>query len=140
MGIIFKVGYCNVLILQYIATNTFKKIRGGEVQPIVILLTDGKNNAGYKNPETAAAELKKKYKAQIVVIGVGNKYEKSELMNIATDPSYVFETATFDGLAKILDDVVSMACEGIFPCSIKLDKLNLRKKIFDTTFCTLVKM
>ncbi|CAC5397303.1 COL6A [Mytilus coruscus] len=84
-----------------------------EVQKVVILLTDGKNN-GHKSPEHESSLLRKEG-VVIVAIGVGTEFLTSELNNIASSEEYVFTTTSFDKLSKIMDDVVKLACMSCKP-------------------------
>ena len=110
----FKNQECTIYIVdfQYIRLNSFSAANGGgreNVQKIVILLTDGKNN-GNPPPEHEAGLLKKQ-NVTIITIGVGTEYLMSELKQIASQESYVFTTNSFAELSTILDDVVALACD-----------------------------
>ena len=62
---------------------------------IVILLTDGRNNAGSINPETAA-ELAKTFKIKVYTIGVGTEGEVPFLVDTIFGKRYVYQRVDLD--------------------------------------------
>jgi Ca-activated chloride channel family protein len=73
---------------------------------VVVLLTDGVNNAGYVKPLTAA-EIAKEYGVKVYTIGVGTEGEALTPISRRSDGGYVFGLALVeideDLLAKIAD-------------------------------------
>lgn len=102
------------LVLQYVRDNSFLSANGGgrpDVQKLVILLTDGENNAGLEVPEQEANKLKQDG-VTVVAIGVGTKFVLAELQRIASQNEYVFTSDSFEQLNTLLDKIVNIACEG----------------------------
>lgn len=62
---------------------------------VVILLTDGRNNAGSINPETAA-ELAKTFKVKVYTIGVGTEGEVPFLVDTIFGKRYVYQRVDLD--------------------------------------------
>jgi Ca-activated chloride channel family protein len=62
---------------------------------VVILLTDGRNNAGNINPETAA-ELAKTFKVKVYTIGVGTEGEVPFLVDTIFGKRYVYQRVDLD--------------------------------------------
>jgi Ca-activated chloride channel homolog len=61
---------------------------------VIILLTDGVNNAGYINPMTAA-EIAKEYAVKVYTVGVGTRGDALAPMRRRDDGRYIF------GMAKV---------------------------------------
>lgn len=97
---------------QWVRLNSFTAANGGRnVQRVVIMLTDGKNNGGL-NPQSEASALKAKPPngVTVVTIGVGSNFNANQLKQIATKESFFFETSQFSQLSTLLDGVVNTIC------------------------------
>ncbi len=77
----------------------------------VILLTDGRTDAGTADRALAAAAALKNGKAAIYTIGLGADVDAAFLRQVATSPSMYLEAPTADQLAGIYD-----AIAGTLPC------------------------
>ncbi len=62
---------------------------------VIILVTDGRNNAGRISPETAA-EIAKTYKVKVYTIGVGVEGESPFLMETLFGKRYVYQKVDLD--------------------------------------------
>ncbi len=62
---------------------------------VIILLTDGRNNAGRITP-TVGAELAKEYKIKIYTVGTGTKGKAPFLVNTPTGPQYIYDEVDID--------------------------------------------
>ena len=62
---------------------------------VIILVTDGRNNAGRISPETAA-EVAKSYKVKVYTIGVGVEGESPFLMETLFGKRYVYQKVDLD--------------------------------------------
>lgn len=104
------------LLYQYVHENSFVASGDGtKRQKIVILLTDGKNNA--QPPPLSWANSLKGSNVTIIAIGVGKDFSsggdaKGELEQLASNKDYVLTSTSFDQLKNLIDKVVEMACEG----------------------------
>ncbi len=97
--------------------NAFTEANGGRhttsgLPRVVVVVTDGRSN-NFSNTMTAAAEL---HEEGIIVFAIGIAgANEAELAVIATRPSYVEFTDTFDPirLRALQADVSIEACKGI---------------------------
>lgn len=99
--------------LQHVRENSFSGAEGGgnpDKQKIVILMTDGKSNAGAP-PQHEAHKLKAEG-VTVIAIGIGQGFVKTELEQIATMKNYVLTTNSFSELSTLLKLVIDLACEG----------------------------
>ena len=101
------------------AKDLFNKHFRNGVPRVLVVLTDGKAN---KNEDiiTPSEELRA---AGVLTyaIGMGHRYKKEELDEIATKPTtdYVFE-AEFNELVDKIDPLVEKICAGKYPLSCSL--------------------
>jgi len=74
---------------------------------IIILLTDGVNNAGYINPNTAA-EIAKEYNVKVYTIAVGTMGQALSPVNRRSDGQYMFAMATVEIDTELLQQISQM--------------------------------
>ncbi|MBK8625541.1 MAG: VWA domain-containing protein [Saprospiraceae bacterium] len=74
---------------------------------IIILLTDGVNNAGYINPNTAA-EIAKKYDVKVYTIAVGTMGQALSPVNRRSDGQYMFAMASVEIDTELLKHISQM--------------------------------
>lgn len=74
---------------------------------IVILLTDGVNNAGYVKPLTAA-EIAKEFEVKVYTIGVGSEGSARSPVNKRSDGRYVFGMARVEIDEALLREISTM--------------------------------
>ncbi len=74
---------------------------------IIILLTDGVNNAGYINPNTAA-EIAKEYNVKVYTIAVGTMGQALSPVNRRSDGEYMFAMATVEIDTELLQQISKM--------------------------------
>ncbi|KAK3740799.1 hypothetical protein QZH41_010083, partial [Actinostola sp. cb2023] len=77
-----------------------------KVRKVLIVLTDGQSSDNSVGPANAL----KKTGVEIFAIGVGNAYQKQELIAMATDGRHVF-TSGFKSLKAIEKTIKDMVCE-----------------------------
>ncbi|RLD22147.1 MAG: aerotolerance regulator BatA [Bacteroidetes bacterium] len=73
---------------------------------VIILLTDGVNNAGYINPMTAA-EIAKEYAVKVYTVGVGTRGDALAPMRRRDDGRYIFGMATVEIDENLLRQIAS---------------------------------
>lgn len=74
---------------------------------IIILLTDGVNNAGYINPNTAA-EIAKQYDVKVYTIAVGTMGQALSPVNRRNDGQYMFAMAKVEIDTELLKQISQM--------------------------------
>lgn len=74
---------------------------------IIILLTDGVNNAGYINPNTAA-EIAKQYDVKVYTIAVGTMGQALSPVNRRNDGQYMFAMAKVEIDTELLKKISQM--------------------------------
>lgn len=74
---------------------------------IIILLTDGVNNAGYINPSTAA-EIAKQYDVKVYTIAVGTMGQALSPVNRRSDGAYMFAMARVEIDTELLKQISTM--------------------------------
>lgn len=74
---------------------------------IVILLTDGVNNAGYIKPITAA-EIAEEFDVKVYTIGVGTQGQARSPVRRRSDGSYIFGMARVEIDEKLLTEIADM--------------------------------
>ncbi len=74
---------------------------------VVVLLTDGVNNAGYVKPLTAA-EIAKEFGVKVYTIGVGTEGEALSPVSRRSDGSYVFGLARVEIDEELLKQIAEM--------------------------------
>ncbi len=74
---------------------------------VIILLTDGVNNAGYVMPLTAA-EIARQYQVRVYTIGVGQEGEAMTPISRRKDGRYVFGLAQVEIDQKLLRDIADL--------------------------------
>jgi Ca-activated chloride channel family protein len=74
---------------------------------IIILLTDGVNNAGYINPNTAA-EIAKQYDVKVYTIAVGTMGQALSPVNRRSDGQYMFAMAKVEIDTELLKQISEM--------------------------------
>lgn len=74
---------------------------------IVILLTDGVNNAGYVKPETAA-EIAREFEIKTYTIGVGTNGDALTPVNRRSDGQYMFGLARVEIDEALLEQIAEM--------------------------------
>ncbi|XP_074656744.1 uncharacterized protein LOC141909958 [Tubulanus polymorphus] len=86
----------------------FKQYGRPGVQKIGVVITDGKS---YENYQTVKqAQLAKQEFIKLYALGIGNKVDRKELHQIATDPTYISSVYDFHILERIKTDVSRTAC------------------------------
>jgi len=71
---------------------------------IIILLTDGVNNAGYINPNTAA-EIAKEYNVKVYTVAVGTMGQALSPVNRRSDGEYMFAMANVEIDTELLKQI-----------------------------------
>lgn len=96
---------------------------------VIILLTDGRNNAGRLNPEKAA-EIAKKYGVKIYTIGAGTKGKAPFLVKTFFGSRYVYKQVDIDeGTLRQIADITggkyfrAQDTEGLKKIYTQIDKL-----------------
>ncbi len=95
------------------ATELDANARGGEVQKVVILLTDGEANrpdGGPLDPLTYAvleANNLKNNEALIFTLGFGSLVDGDDLSDLSSGPDYNYLVDDFDGGIGAIDDIVA---------------------------------
>ncbi|MBC7884747.1 MAG: VWA domain-containing protein [Saprospiraceae bacterium] len=74
---------------------------------IIILLTDGVNNAGYINP-TTAAEIAKEYGVKVYTIAVGTMGQALSPVNRRSDGEYMYAMANVEIDVELLESISGM--------------------------------
>ena len=74
---------------------------------VVILLTDGDNNAGYIKPITAA-EIGREYNVKVYTIGVGSRGKALAPVSRRSDGQYIFGLATVQIDEQLLERIAEM--------------------------------
>ncbi len=73
---------------------------------VVILLTDGVNNTGYIDPETAA-EIAREYDVKVYTIGVGSEGNAPTPVNRRSNGQYIFRNAKVQIDERLLQEISS---------------------------------
>ncbi len=71
---------------------------------VVILLTDGDNNAGYVNP-LMASEIAREFEVKVYTIGVGSRGKARAPVSRSANGSYIFGLATVQIDEELLKDI-----------------------------------
>ena len=79
---------------------------------IAVLLTDGVSTSGHNTYTAAMALHESNIYDQIYAIGVTNQINPDELEGIASDPSFVFSSPSFEAL----DTFVETVAQQLIPC------------------------
>lgn len=87
------------------ATNRLQKSEGKS--KIIILLTDGVNNAGYISPLTAA-EVAKQFDIKVYTIGVGTQGEALAPVSRRSDGEYIFGYSAVEIDEELLTEISNM--------------------------------
>ena len=74
---------------------------------VVILLTDGDNNAGYIKPITAA-EIAREFNVKVYTIGVGSRGKALAPVSRRSDGQYIFGLATVQIDEELLEQIAQM--------------------------------
>ena len=74
---------------------------------VVILLTDGVNNAGYIKPMTAA-EIAKEYEMKVYTVGVGSIGQALSPISRRSDGKYIFGMAKVEIDEKLLNEIADL--------------------------------
>ncbi|MEM8909555.1 MAG: VWA domain-containing protein, partial [Bacteroidota bacterium] len=74
---------------------------------VVILLTDGDNNAGYVKPMTAA-EIAREFEVKVYTIGVGTRGKALAPVSRRSDGRYIFGMATVQIDEGLLQEIATM--------------------------------
>ena len=74
---------------------------------VVILLTDGDNNAGYIKPITAA-EIAREYNVKVYTVGVGSRGKALAPVSRRSDGQYIFGLATVQIDEALLEQIAEM--------------------------------
>lgn len=90
---------------------------------IIILLTDGVNNAGYINPNTAA-EIAKEYKVKVYTIAVGSIGQALSPVNRMSNGEYMFAMASVEIDTELLQRISEMTDGKYFRA---IDRASLEK-------------
>ncbi|MFQ5446938.1 MAG: VWA domain-containing protein [Saprospiraceae bacterium] len=93
---------------------------------VVILLTDGVNNAGYVKPLTAA-EIAKEFDVKVYTIGVGTEGEALTPVSRRSDGRYVFGLARVEIDEELLTQIASLTGGKYFRATNE----NSLKRIYD---------
>lgn len=74
---------------------------------VVILLTDGVNNAGYIKPMTAA-EIAKEYEMKVYTVGVGSQGQALSPISRRSDGKYIFGMAKVEIDERLLNEIATL--------------------------------
>jgi len=108
---------------------------------IIILLTDGVNNAGYINPSTAA-EIAREYDVKVYTIAVGTMGQALSPINRRSDGQYMYamakveiDVALLESIAKMTDGkyfraVDRASLENIYAEIDRLEKTEIEVNVF----------
>ncbi|HMR88892.1 MAG TPA: VWA domain-containing protein, partial [Saprospiraceae bacterium] len=108
---------------------------------IIILLTDGVNNAGYINPNTAA-EIAREYDVKVYTIAVGTMGQALSPVNRRSDGQYMYamakveiDVALLESIAKMTDGkyfraVDRASLENIYAEIDRLEKTEIEVNVF----------
>lgn len=108
---------------------------------IIILLTDGVNNAGYINPNTAA-EIAREYDVKVYTIAVGTMGQALSPINRRSDGQYMYamakveiDVALLESIAKMTDGkyfraVDRASLENIYAEIDRLEKTEIEVNVF----------
>ncbi|XP_068717618.1 uncharacterized protein [Montipora capricornis] len=102
------------LALQMAASQIFDSSGGdrNDADNLLVVLTSGKTSSG-STPYKDVITLLQKKGVRTVAIGVGNKIDNKELLQIAAgNPKYVTHVNGFDDLRKNLAKIVLDSCQG----------------------------
>ena len=107
--------------LELLRTDTLSQVLGlrpsNESRHVAIVITDGRSN-GPRDTEIQAELLHNQTDFQVFAIGVGSRINEVELMNIASNPSFVILLDDFDAdeLERFEDEVRRQTCRSKFKC------------------------
>ncbi|KAH9492389.1 hypothetical protein Btru_050997, partial [Bulinus truncatus] len=90
------------------------------VPHVVLTLTDG-NSADSQKTNAAANELKN-LNTIMMSVGVADEIKDSELLVLASQPSYVFKTEQFETLQNVLYQVAQKTCQAAGGQSVPVNK------------------
>lgn len=90
-----------------LATGVNRLIESDAKSKVIILLTDGVNNAGYIKPLTAA-EIAQKYGIKVYTIGVGSTGEALSPVSRRSDGRYIFGLAKVEIDEALLNQIADM--------------------------------
>ena len=108
---------------------------------IIILLTDGVNNAGYINPSTAA-EIAREYDVKVYTIAVGTMGQALSPINRRSDGQYMYamakveiDVALLESIAKMTDGkyfraIDRASLENIYAEIDRLEKTEIEVNVF----------
>ncbi len=91
-------------------TELFNQNRNYLVSKVAVLFNDAQSNPIKSGLETLSNSLKKDLNVDIVVIGIGNYVNNTELSKIASDPSYVIKAPSYEDLFNKLDLITQTVC------------------------------
>lgn len=81
------------------------QLSGGTAKDVMIVMTDGQNNAG-ANPLTAASAAKAAG-VELFTIGLGSSVNAAQLQAMATDPAHYYQAPTPDQLEGIFQQIAT---------------------------------
>ena len=104
--------------LEIVRDESFLPINGGRslVPKVLFVLTDGTQtkDKDAKNPSGVAAQIRQKYGATIIAIGIGRRVNRAELTGIANGESKVYLAKNFAELrsSEFVSKIARDYCEG----------------------------
>lgn len=98
--------------LRFVERNAFTKAHGDRdhVVNILIVMTDGHS----AHPQDTATEASKLHGrgVMVIVIGIGNGVDRSELERAASNLSFVFTSSGFHDLSSLSSNILHAVCSG----------------------------
>ena len=94
--------------------SLFSRSSGGDrpdVEDVMIVITDGRANIG-QHLISEQADAAEGEGIRRIAVGITSEAELSELQSIASSTREVLTTPTFNSLNELLDDLVTLTCEG----------------------------
>ena len=89
-------------------TTAINRLKDSEAKSkVVILLTDGDNNAGYVKPMTAA-EIAREFDVKVYTIGVGSRGKALAPVSRRSDGKYIFGLASVQIDEALLTEIAKM--------------------------------
>lgn len=114
--------------IQYIRNQGLAEASGGrtDTAKFGVIIVDGRHG---KNRERAINEAKKAKDAgiRLIVLGVGNGVDVSELNSIASSTSDVLTVSNYEELSTLKSDIISRLCHGLKPNAFKQRHLYIKR-------------
>ena len=100
--------------IRFVYEHSFSSSKGDrfDAPNVMILITDG--HSRFHSSTLQAAGLGHQAGIHSFAIGIGDRVSVQELRSIASDPQYVFQASTFDGLSRLQTTLSTTTCEGTY--------------------------